>query len=222
MLEIAVATPSDALAQKVFRALPNVESGVYRYESLSHLSSDRGAPCFDLIVLHHFQEACEDERYSCLDRHMPMPTPAIAIISDHNLQCSVQLLNAGIDRCLPESFDERHFSAVVRALTRRRHGLVSSVSQYGGLSFHHETKRVILHGQEIELTKRESQVLEIFLKRVGQIIPKEAFIEAMDPHKLELNSGSVEVYIYRLRQKIKSEHLPIRNIKRCGYLLTRM
>jgi DNA-binding response OmpR family regulator len=44
----------------------------------------------------------------------------------------------------------------------------------------------------------------------------------MDPHKLELNSGSVEVYIYRLRQKIKSEHLPIRNIKRCGYLLTRM
>jgi DNA-binding response OmpR family regulator len=221
MLEVAVATACDALAQKVSGALPRLESGLSRYVSLSHLLTARGDKRFDLIVLHHPHDGFHEGVYTRLDRYLPKATPAIAIVPEQHLACSVPLLNAGVDRCLPESFDDSHFSAVVRALTRRRHGLVSSVTQYGDLRFHHETKQASLQGQEIELTRREAQVLEVFLKRLGQIIPKETFIEEMDPHHFDLSPASVEVYIYRLRQKIPSDHLPIRNIKRCGYLLNR-
>jgi DNA-binding response OmpR family regulator len=221
MIKLALATSCEVLARKVSRALSGFESVVSRHQAWSALPSARELKSFDLIVVHHQDEGWNDEMQTRYERNLPSSTPAMAIISDQHLECSVPLLNAGIDRCLPESFDESHFSAVVRALTRRRHGLASSVGQYGGVSFNHETKQTWMHDKEIELTKREAQVLDILLKRVGQIVPKEDFIEEMGPDNFDLNACAVEVYIHRLRKKIKSEYLPIRNIKRCGYFLRR-
>jgi DNA-binding response OmpR family regulator len=59
----------------------------------------------------------------------------------------------------------------------------------------------------------------VLLRRVGQIISKEDFVQEMAPDNMELNSSAIEVYIHRLRKKVSTELLPIRNIKRCGYFL---
>jgi two-component system OmpR family response regulator len=221
MLEIALTSHSENLAQKISQALPSMSSCMTLYESLSQLSSVKGHKRFDLIVLHHPHACIDKEMNFSIGMHLPRSTPALAIVSDKYPECSVQLLNAGIDRCLPESFDVNHFSAVARALTRRLQGRASSVTQYGALSFNHETKRASIFDNEVDLTKREAQVLEVLLMRVGQIISKENFIEEMDPSNIDLNASAVEVYIHRLRKKIKAEHLPVRNIKRCGYFLRR-
>jgi DNA-binding response OmpR family regulator len=130
-------------------------------------------------------------------------------------------LDAGVDRFLVEPFDEQHFGAVVRALMRRRQGHVSSVTQYGHLSFDHGLKQLQVDGAGVELTTREAQVMDVLLRRVGQIISKEEFVQDMDPDNMELNSSAIEVYIHRLRKKVSAEVLPIRNIKRCGYFLPR-
>lgn len=221
MLEIALVNCSDELAQKISHALPHVNLCTARYECLSQIPSANGKKNFELIILHYSCECVDETLNQIIEQHLPHTTPAIAVISENHPEFSVPLLNLGIDRCLPESFDVSHFSAIVRALVRRKHGLISSVSQYGTLSFSHETKRVWITGKEVELTKREAQVLDILLRRVGQIISKTDFIEEMDPNKVELNASAVEVYIHRLRKKINNEHLPIRNIKRCGYFLRR-
>lgn len=221
MLEIALTTRSENLAQKISQAFPSVDSSMTRYDCLSQLSSAKRDKEFDLIVLHHPHACIDKEMNVSIVRHLSRSTPALAIVSDKYPECSVQLLNAGIDRCLPESFDVNHFSAVARALTRRLQGRASSVTQYGALSFNHETKRASIFDNEVDLTKREAQVLEVLLMRVGQIISKENFIEEMDPSNIDLNASAVEVYIHRLRKKIKAEHLPVRNIKRCGYFLRR-
>lgn len=221
MLDIALASHSDELARKITNALHPAALQLTRYANLSELVNAKEASRFDLIVVHHPYVSMDEQASLAFERHLPNATPALALISEQHPECSVPLLNAGIDRCLPETFDPSHFSAVVRALTRRSHGLVTSVTQYGALSFNHATKQIWLHGQEVVLTKREAQVLDILLRRVGQIISKEDFIQEMDPNNFELNHSAVEVYIHRLRKKIPSEHLPIRNIKRCGYFLRR-
>lgn len=207
------------VAQKISRALPNLASGITNFENLFELPSARGK--FDLVLVHYPYADFDERMRDSFERCVPKKTPVIAIISEEHPECSVPLLNAGVDRCLPASFDENHFSAVVRALTRRRNGFFASVSQYGVLSFNHETKQTWILGKEVELTKREVQVLAILLRRVGQIIAKKDFIDEMDPLSAELNEGAVEVYVHRLRKNINSEYLPIRNIKRCGYFLRR-
>lgn len=63
--------------------------------------------------------------------------------------------------------------------------------------------------------------MDVLLRRIGQIISKEDFVQDIDPDNMELNSSAIEVYIHRLRKKVSADVLPIRNIKRCGYFLPR-
>ena len=221
MLDVALFTVDDQIADKVRRALSFASAKVerlYWQPSMSGAVMDKPR---DLIVLHptHLdrQQRSDFERIVQLRE----TTPSIAIVTDQQADDAVQLLDAGVDRFLVEPFDEQHFGAVVRALMRRRQGHVSSVTQYGGLSFDHGLKQLLVHGDAVDLTTREAQVMDVLLRRVGQIISKEEFVQDMDPDNMELNSSAIEVYIHRLRKKVSPEVLPIRNIKRCGYFLPR-
>lgn len=221
MIRVAIVTPNDTLAAKIRSAMTSTEVQFFRFDSLLQCGASDVSFHFDVMAMDCSEHLNDDVFFSQIKRHLSPSIPTIAIISEQHLELSVRLLDAGIDRCLPLSFDQNHFSAVVRALTRRHHGLISSVTEYGALSFHHDKKCAYLHGVEVALTSRESQVLEILLKRLGQIVSKETFIEDMGSDGMDLNSSAVEVYIHRLRKKISGDVLPIRNIKRCGYFLSR-
>lgn len=221
MLDVALFTGDDQIADKVRRALSFASAKVERLAWQPRVSSAVMDRPRDLIVLHHThldrQKSRDFERIVQLRE----ATPSIAIVTGQQADDAVHLLNAGVDRFLVEPFDEQHFGALVRALMRRRQGYVSSVTQYGGLSFDHGLKQLHVHGVAVDLTSREAQVMDVLLRRVGQIISKEEFVQYMDPDNMQLNSSAIEVYMHRLRKKVSSEVLPIRNIKRCGYFLPR-
>ncbi len=221
MLDVALFTGDDQIADKVRRALSFASAKVERMTWQPSMSSTMMDRPRDLIVLHPTQ--LDRQQRSDFERIVQLreATPSIAIVTDQQADDALHLLDAGVDRFLVEPFDEQHFGAVVRALMRRRQGHVSSVTQYGGLSFDHGLKQLHVHGDAVDLTTREAQVMDVLLRRVGQIISKEEFVQAMDPDNMELNSSAIEVYIHRLRKKVSPEVLPIRNIKRCGYFLPR-
>ena len=221
MLEVALFTVDEQIAVKVRRALSFASAKV---ERLPWKPSMRGEvvskPC-DLIVLHPTQIDCQQRSHLEQIVQLSETTPSIAIVKDQQANDAVHLLNAGVDRFLVEPFDEQHFGALVRALLRRRQGHVSSVTQYGHLRFDHALKQLQVRGVIVDLTTREAQVMDVLLRRIGQIISKEEFVQEMDPDNMELNSAAIEVYIHRIRKKVNAEVLPIRTIKRCGYLLSR-
>lgn len=221
MLDVALFTGDDQIAAKVRRALSFVSAKVERLAWQPRMNSAVMDRPRDLIVLHPTH--LDRQQRSDFQRIVQLreATPSIAIVTDQQADDAVHLLDAGVDRFLVEPFDEQHFGAVVRALMRRRQGHVSSVTQYGGLSFDHGLKQLHVHGEAVDLTTREAQVMDVLLRRVGQIISKEEFVQDMDPDNMELNSSAIEVYIHRLRKKVSPEVLPIRNIKRCGYFLPR-
>ncbi len=221
MLDVALFTVDDQIADKVRRALSFASAKVERLAWQPRMSSAVMDRPRDLIVLHptHLdrQQRSDFERIVQLRE----ATPSIAIVTDQQADDAVHLLDAGVDRFLVEPFDEQHFGAVVRALMRRRQGHVSSVTQYGGLSFDHGLKQLHVYGAAVDLTTREAQVMDVLLRRVGQIISKEEFVQDIDPDNMELSNSAIEVYIHRLRKKVGPDVLPIRNIKRCGYFLPR-
>jgi DNA-binding winged helix-turn-helix (wHTH) protein len=220
MLDIVFLSNNERMVRKTLAALAQLQARVAQGPASLFYSPTWPERRVDLIVLHHDALTHASEMFP-KDGPCRNDTPSIAIIPDHLIAGAATLLDAGFDRCLPESFDAGHLAAMARALTRRSHGLTSSVSLYGPLSFNHDNKRAHIDGAEIELTAREVQVLEILLIRMGQIISKEDFVRAIDPNNMELNSSAIEVYIHRLRKKIGNDVLPIRNIKRCGYFLRR-
>ena len=222
MLNVALFTLDEHIAEKVRRALSFASATVERLTWQPRMSSAVLQKPRDLIVLHptHLdrQQRTDFERIVQLRE----ATPSIAIVTDQQANDAVHMLDAGVDRFLVQPFDEQHFGAVVRALMRRRQGHVSSVTRYGNLSFDHGLKQLHIQGAAVDLTTREAQVMDVLLRRVGQIISKEEFVQEIDPDNIDLNSSAIEVYIHRLRKKISNDMLPIRNIKRCGYFLKRL
>lgn len=222
MLNVALFTVDEHIAEKVRRALSFASATVERLTWQPRMSSAVLQKPRDLIVLHptHLdrQQRTDFERIVQLRE----ATPSIAIVTDQQANDAVHMLDAGVDRFLVQPFDEQHFGAVVRALMRRRQGHVSSVTRYGNLSFDHGLKQLHIQGAAVDLTTREAQVMDVLLRRVGQIISKEEFVQEIDPDNIDLNSSAIEVYIHRLRKKISNDMLPIRNIKRCGYFLKRL
>jgi DNA-binding response OmpR family regulator len=219
MLDVALFTGDDQIAEKVQRALLFARAKVERLHWQPRMRGDVMGKPRDLIVLHPAQ--LDQQQRTDFERIVQLSeaTPSIAIVTDQQTAEAVHLLNAGVDRFLVEPFDEQHFGALVRALMRRRQGHVSSVTQYGRLSFDHGLKQLHVHGAQVDLTTREAQVMDVLLRRIGQIISKEDFVRSIAPDNLEINSDAIEVYIHRLRKKISHDVLPIRNIKRCGYYL---
>ena len=221
MLNVALFTVDEHIAEKVRRALSFASATVERLTWQPRMSSAVLQKPRDLIVLHptHLNR----EQRNDFERIVQLreATPSIAIVTDQQANDAVHMLDAGVDRFLVQPFDEQHFGAVVRALIRRRQGHVSSVTRYGNLSFDHGLKQLHLQGAAVDLTTREAQVMDVLLRRVGQIISKEEFVQEIDPDNIDLNSSAIEVYIHRLRKKISNDMLPIRNIKRCGYFLKR-
>jgi len=66
---------------------------------------------------------------------------------------------------------------------------------------------------------REAQILSLLLRKVGQIVPTEEFLAEIDPLSNRMSKSTIHAYIHRLRNRISSNILPIRNIKRSGYFL---
>jgi DNA-binding response OmpR family regulator len=221
MLDVALFVQDEMLALKLHHALESMSLRVERYDVFSHDSMQWHSRKFDVMVVHLAPSVMDLANPWVRDKLWAQPAASIALVPENHMVFVPDLLDVGFDRCLPVSVDHASLCAVVRALTRRKQGMTASVCHYGALRFNHVTQQAHVGDVAVELTRREAQVLDVLLKRVGQIIPKARLIQDIAPDNMDLNTTAAEVYIHRLRKKISHDILPIRNIKRCGYLLPR-
>jgi two-component system OmpR family response regulator len=221
MLDVALFTQDEVLVRKLRHALKSMSVRLERYAVLSNDSAHWRSHNFDLMVVHPTLSVMDWASTWVRDHCWASPAATLALVPDNHMAFASALLDTGFDRCLPVSLDDATLCAVVRAMTRRKQGMTASVSHYGALSFNHVNRQAQVLGVAVDLTLREAQALEILLKRVGQIISKERFIQDIAPDNMAFNTTAAEVYIHRLRKKISHDILPVRNIKRCGYFLPR-
>ena len=220
-MDVALFAHDEALARRLRHAFKDMGARVECYACLPKDSAAWQSRKFDLLVVHATPSQMALTNSSGRPRDWAQSAATIALVPQEHMVFAHDFLDAGFDQCLPLSLDSPSLRAFVRTLLRRRQGLAESVSHYGALSFNYVTQQAFLGDVAVNLTHREAQVLEILLKRVGQIVPKERFIQDIAPDNHICHSNAAEVYIHRLRKKFSDEILPVRNIKRCGYLLPR-
>ena len=212
MYKVAIFSNEDNLIQKILRSISALECHVFRFTGLLANHRTDFLKNFDLIFVQ------TTETTSCIDA---FPACAVAFFPNSQPQLAGRLLDKGYDRCLSESFDEEHLAALVRALLRRSLGLCSTVSFYGDLEFNHDTKQSLLKSKRLKLPLREALILGLLLRKVGKIVSTEEFVSEIDPLSNGTNKSTIHAYIHKLRNRISSNILPIRNIKRNGYFLNK-
>jgi two-component system OmpR family response regulator len=145
--------------------------------------------------------------------------PVLVLTALDSLGDRVAGLNAGADDYLTKPFDFPELEARLHALMRRSRPAPSS-AQFGRLSFDRGARRATVRGEALELSPREWMLLDLLLGQRDLVVTKDQIAQAWSVDTGEAGgSGSIEVYIHRLRRKLEQSELTIRTVRGLGYLL---
>ena len=118
------------------------------------------------------------------------------------------------------------FQTLMDALENKRTEVIhvavpfSSVLRIGELEIHHEYRRVLMAGREVELNHGEYAMLYCMASSPGQVFSKAQLYEAAWGEEYLHGTNSVENTIWRLRRKLESDPKHpdyIKTVLRAGY-----
>ena len=116
--------------------------------------------------------------------------------------------------------------ALAEILQRNKYHVDTVYNGEDGLQFHNlrldSQNYTLSYGQEqIKLSLKEYQIMEIFMSNPKQIVSKEFFIEKIWGYESDVEYNNIEVYISFLRKKLQSIHanISIKTARGIGYFL---
>lgn len=146
--------------------------------------------------------------------------PMLVLTALDGLDHRVAGLNAGADDYLTKPFDFPELEARIRALLRRTRDGHASAQQMGRLSFSRDARRAAIDNEPLDLSPREWMLLELLLAQRDKVVTKEQIADSWSVDRSsDSSTGSIEVYIHRLRRKLDNSGLAIRTVRGLGYLL---
>jgi two-component system OmpR family response regulator len=144
-------------------------------------------------------------------------TPVLMLTARDAVEDRVRGLDAGADDYLTKPFSVAELRARLRALVRRGAAERPAVLEAGELRFDPATRQVWRKGVEIALAAKELAMLELFMRRPGQVISRFELLEHAWDMAYENRSNVVTVHIRRLRKKIGRD--AIETVRGTGYRL---
>jgi two-component system, OmpR family, response regulator MprA len=128
-------------------------------------------------------------------------------------------LDAGADDYLVKPFAPEELSARVRALLRRGEE-PRDLLVYADLVFDVQTRRASRGGEELSLSSREADLLELLLRNARQVVTRELALERVWGSSAAASPNVVDRYVSYLRSKLGEPDL-IRTVRGVGFVLAR-
>lgn len=151
-------------------------------------------------------------------------TPILMLTALDSPEEKVEGLRIGADDYLPKPFDFDELIARIEALHRRANGYASdgndTIITSGGISFDKCSLQVIVEDREIELSKKERDLLLLFLTNTGRVLSRERILNAVWGLNADPLTNVVDVYVGKLRRKIGDEGKRIVTLRDIGYRMT--
>ncbi|PUE06196.1 DNA-binding response regulator [Limnohabitans sp. T6-5] len=152
--------------------------------------------------------------------------PVLILTARASVPDRVLGLNMGADDYLPKPFDLSELEARLQVLLRRRGRVKVDELRLGPLTMSRSHGVVVLHGQALSLTRRETAALRVLLESPQRTVSKEQLHEQVfEGEATELDA--VEVLIYRLRKKLEASSavsgasgVRVTTFRGMGYMLT--
>lgn len=149
-------------------------------------------------------------------------TPVLMLTARGALEDKVRGLNEGGDDYLTKLFAFAELLARVWALTRRGRESVPQLLSVADLILNPLTRTVTRGGKPIDLSPREYELLEYFLRNVGRTLTRTEIAEQIWGYHHDFGTNVIDVYVNYLRRKVDSGRRVklIRTVRGVGYTLT--
>lgn len=142
-------------------------------------------------------------------------TPAIFLTSHKDKEMLKKGFLSGGDDYITKPFDTDELLLRLHSILRR---VQKDVVECIGLLCHDAThKRIIYDTQELELSKKEYQLLLLLMAHANNLVPRELIMEELWTLGESGSDGAIRVYINRIKQLLPQ--MKIENIRGLGYKL---
>lgn len=146
----------------------------------------------------------------------------LLLTAKDTLEDVVSGLNAGADDYVIKPFQFEELLARIRALSRRIQQRFEQSLQLGNLTLHLDAHLITLKDKQIEVTKKEYQLLEILLRNKNQVISREQIVDYIWGFDTEISDNALDALIKLVRKKIDEQDKPskIKTIRGVGYKMS--
>lgn len=132
-------------------------------------------------------------------------TNVIILSARDSLEDKVTGLDLGADDYLPKPFHLAELHARIKSVLRRNQREGERVISYGNIEIHPDHFRVLIDGNEIELNRKEYDILYYFLTRPGRLVNKNALAESVWGDHIDQvdNFDFIYAQIKNLRRRLR-------------------
>jgi DNA-binding response OmpR family regulator len=150
------------------------------------------------------------------------PLPILMLTARDAIADRVAGLEGGADDYLTKPFAFEELLARVHVQLRRRSEQMDhALLMVGPLTLDIAAHEVRMGGQRVELTAKEFEVLDFFMRHPRQVLTREQVYERVWGYDFGSDSNVLEVYVRSLRQKLEAANTPrmLHTVRGVGYVL---
>lgn len=151
-------------------------------------------------------------------------TPIIMLTARDSVMDKVSGLDSGADDYMSKPFAIEELLARIRALFRRMEGKkeeAHNILSFRELKVDLDARTVTRTEEQIELTKREFDLLVVFMTNINRVLTRELLLDKVWELGSYAETNVVDVYVRYLRNKIDkpSEESYIQTVRGTGYVM---
>ena len=178
---------------------------------------------YDLVILDVMLPELDGWQVLASLRRRGLEMPVLFLTARDQVEDRVKGLELGADDYLVKPFSFAELLARVRTILRRGRGggLDSNVLRVADLELDLLRRRVTRGGKRIDLTAKEFGLLELLMRRQGEVLPRSLIASQVWDMNFDSDTNVIEVAMRRLRLKVDNGQSVklIQTVRGMGYVL---
>jgi DNA-binding response OmpR family regulator len=218
---VLVVDDDRSIRQALERALPLEGFAVRSAEDGDAALSSLDAEEPDLVVLDVVMPGLSGIDVTRRLRERGSRVPVCILSARDEVEDRVAGLSAGADDYLVKPFALEELVARIHALLRRSPSPPNGVLHAADVEMNPTGREASRDGRELELTNREFELLEAFVRHPGQVLSRAQLLEQVWGYSFEVDGNVVDVFVSYLRRKLEAAGEPriLHTVRGVGFVL---